>query len=518
MKNLIPYLFLLCFYSACTDKEQTKPATEAPPNIILIMADDHAEAAISAYNKTLLQTPNLDRIASEGIRFENSFVTNSICGPSRAVILSGKYSHLNGFRNNNDTFDSSQVTFPKLLQKAGYFTAVVGKWHLKSPPAGFDFSSVLIGQGQYYNPTLVEMGDTTQLIGYTTDVITDKALETLENRDTTKPFCMLYYHKAPHRNWMPNTKHLDLFTEDLPEPETLFDDYATRSEAATRQDMRVADMFLSGDMKLQPDAYEKETGTGGANKGYNPERTWANNYNRLTPEQKAAWDAHYDKINAEFKAANLSGKELVKWKYQRYIKDYLRCIVSVDENVGRVLDYLDAHNLTENTIVIYTSDQGFYLGEHGWYDKRFMYEESLSMPLMMRYPKAIKPGQVTEAIALNLDFAPTLLDYAGLPIPQDMQGASLRSIAGGTVPDDWRTSMYYHYYQSGAWHYVSKHYGVRTDRYKLMKYYEDVDAWEMYDLKEDPNELNNIFGKPEYEQVQTELENELNKLREQYKI
>jgi arylsulfatase A-like enzyme len=281
--------------------------------------------------------------------------------------------------------------------------------------------------------------------------------------------------------------------------------------------MRIDDMFLSLDMKLQPDAYDVETGTGGF-KNFDAPKQWNAVYNRLTPEQKAAWDAHYDKVNEDFKNANLSGKALSEWKYQRYMKDYLRCVVSVDENVGRLLDYLDEHNLAENTIVIYTSDQGFYLGEHGWYDKRFMYEESLGMPLLMRYPKAIEAGQESDGIALNLDFGPTILDYAGVDVPEEMQGASLRALADGGIPDDWRKSMYYHYYQSGPWHYVSKHYGVRNDRYKLIKYYDEVDAWELYDLQEDPNEVNNLFGKAEYEQVQTELENELNRLREQYEV
>jgi arylsulfatase A-like enzyme len=515
-KSLYPtFVFLCLFLWSCTATKEE--VTDSPPNIILIMTDDHAKQAISAYGSQLIQTPNLDRIASEGIKFNNSFVTNSICAPSRAVILSGKYSHMNGLMDNTDVFDSSQLTFPKLLQKAGYFTSVVGKWHLKSAPAGFDFWSILIGQGAYYNPTLVEMGDTSDVVGYTTDVVTDKALATLENRDTTKPFCMLYYHKAPHRNWMPNTKHLNLFEEDLPLPETFYDDYNTRSDGARNQDMRIDDMFLSLDMKLQPDAYDVETGTGGF-KNFDAPKQWNAVYNRLTPEQKAAWDAHYDKVNEDFKNANLSGKALSEWKYQRYMKDYLRCVVSVDENVGRLLDYLDEHNLAENTIVIYTSDQGFYLGEHGWYDKRFMYEESLGMPLLMRYPKAIEAGQESDGIALNLDFGPTILDYAGVDVPEEMQGASLRALADGGIPDDWRKSMYYHYYQSGPWHYVSKHYGVRNDRYKLIKYYDEVDAWELYDLQEDPNEVNNLFGKAEYEQVQTELENELNRLREQYEV
>lgn len=480
------------------------------------MTDDHTQQAMSAYEDHLIRTPNLDRIAEEGILFTQSFVTNSICAPSRAVMLTGKYSHMNGLRDNRDVFDTDQMTFPKLLQEAGYYTALVGKWHLKRPPTGFDYWNVLPDQGDYYNPDLIEMGDTSRREGYVTNVITDLALDVLEKRDTTRPFCMLVHHKAPHRSWLPDTAHLDLFTEKIPEPPTLYDDYSGRTAPVREQDMRIADMFLSMDMKLQPEFYDVETGTGG-NRNHNAPADWAKKYGRLNPAQKTAWDAHYDEVGRQFQEANLSEKALTRWKYQRYMEDYLRCVISVDDNVGRLLDYLDDQGLSENTLVIYTSDQGFYLGEHGWYDKRFMYEESLSMPLAMRYPSMIPAGSIDDHIVLNLDFAPTILDLAGVTVPEDMQGRSLRPVLTGEEPGDWRESMYYHYYQSGAWHYVPKHYGVRTDRYKLLHYYEEG-TWEMYDLEVDPNELHSVYSADEYADVQSELEVELERLREYYGV
>lgn len=487
------------------------------PNIIFIMSDDHAYQAISAYGSHLVKTPNIDRIATEGIRFNKCFVTNSICAPSRATILTGKYSHINGLRDNRDTFDGSQTTFPKLLQAAGYQTAIAGKWHLKSAPTGFDFWKVLIGQGDYYNPTFIEIGDTVKHTGYTTDIITDMAIDYLENRDREKPFFLMYYHKAPHRNWMPHPRHFSLYKdEDIPLPETFYDDYATRSPAAKEQDQEIGNMFLSVDMKLQPEHYEKEDGSGG-HAGFDAEQAWARNYNNLTDEQRQKWDAHYQPVGEAFKKAKLTGNALKEWKYQRYLKDYLRCVVSVDEGVGRVLDYLDQNNLAEDTIVIYTSDQGFYLGEHGWYDKRFMYEESFRTPLVMRYPKEIPAGQVSDQFALNLDFAQTILDYAGVKAPDDIQGESLRPIAGGKTPENWRTSIYYHYYEyPHGWHNVKRHYGVRTDRYKLIHFYNDIDAWELFDLKKDPAEVNNVYGDPAYANITAELHAELKILRKKY--
>ena len=493
-----------------------------PPNILFIMSDDHAYQAISAFGSKLIRTPNIDRIAEEGVLFRNSFVTNSICAPSRAVLLTGKYSHLNGLRDNRDSFDGDQMSFPKILQENNYYTGMVGKWHLKTAPTGFHYWNVLVDQGEYYNPRLIENGDTNIHTGYTTNIITDILLESIENRDSTKPFCFLYHHKAPHRNWMPDTRHLYLYeNEDLPIPETFYDTYETRSAASREQDMRIEDMFISSDLKLQPGYYEEETGTGGGGPGasLSEERIWKLNYDRLTEEQRALWDAHYNRINQDFKERQPEGNELLEWKYQRYIKDYLRCVASIDENIGRVLDYLDQEGLSENTIVIYTSDQGFYLGEHGWYDKRFMYEESLRMPLVMRFPKEVPPGLKLDHMVLNLDFAPTILDYARVEIPVDMQGASLRPMSSGDPVSDWRESIYYHYYEyPHGWHKVKRHYGVRTDKYKLIHFYHDIDAWELFDLQADPNELNNVVDDTAYRDIREQLEMELDQLRTYYQV
>ncbi len=492
------------------------------PNILFIMSDDHAEQAISAYGSSLLETPNIDRIAREGILFANSFVTNSICAPSRATMLTGKFSHLNGLRDNRDQFDGSQLTFPKLLQQAGYQTGVIGKWHLKTKPTGFDKWQVLVGQGEYYQPRIATEKDTLVIEGYTTDVITDLALQFLDERDQDKPFCLLYHHKAPHRNWMPHVDDLDLFAIDtIPEPSTLFDDYDGRPAAAAA-DMRIRDMFLSGDMKLHKDSYPgKDTNSGGAGVGTQVDREagWAAMYNRLTPEQKAKWDRHYDPINESFKNDPPTGKDLVRWKYQRYMKDYLRTVKAVDDNIGRVLDYLDEEGLSENTLVVYTSDQGFYLGEHGWYDKRFMYEESLGMPLVMRMPGVIKAGQRSEALVQNLDFAPTFLDYAGVEVPREMQGASMRTLLETGEDENWRDAIYYQYFEyPHGWHMVKQHYGVRTDRYKLIHFHNDIDHWELFDLELDPNELHNRYDDPEMEAIQQQLVEKLQELRKKYQV
>ncbi len=507
---------LALLFASCT-KQENGP----PPNIIFIMSDDHAEKAISAYGHDLLQTPNIDRIAKEGMLFENSFVTNSICAPSRAVLLTGKYSHLNGLRDNRDLFNGDQSTFPKLLRQAGYQTAMVGKWHLKTRPQGFDYWNVLLGQGDYYNPRMVANdGDTVVHTGYTTDLITDFALDYLDNRDKEKPFCMLFHHKAPHRNWMPPPRHFDLFKDkDIPLPDNFYDDYSNRSIAAAEQDMHIDDMFLSLDMKLHADSYSGPSRTGGGPPGFSDANSWNNAYGRMNEEQTTAWDTHYNPINRHFIEARLSGKALSEWKYRRYMEDYLGSVAAVDDNVGRVLDYLEENGLTENTIVIYTSDQGFYLGEHGWYDKRWMYEESLSMPLLMKFPKKIKAGRRNTDIVLNLDFAPTFLDYADIDIPSDYQGASLRKIAEGRTPKDWRKSMYYEYFEfPHGWHSVKKHYGVRTDRYKLIHYHTDLDDWELFDLQKDPSEMNNVYGNSNYKEVQDELHVELKNLRKQYLV
>ncbi len=506
-------ILLICCYSCVQDQHLTD---ETPPNIIVIFTDDHAKNATSIYGSDLIQTTNIDRIGKEGIVFTNSFVTNSICGPSRAVLLTGKYSHINGFKDNHDQFDTSQETFPKLLQRNGYETSIVGKWHLKNKPTGFDYWNILIGQGHYYNPTFVNNGDTLDYEGYVTDITTDLALDVLENRDQNKPFCLFYHHKAPHRNWMPDSKHFDEFADkDIPFPETFYDDYSSRTSAAHLQDMEVVNMNLSNDFKLQPQHYESHTGTGGM-ATFNAEVGWAGNYNRMNAEQKAAWDERYDPIGESFKEAKLSGEALDKWKITRYLRDYLACVKSVDNNIGRVLDYLDKNELTENTIVIYTSDQGFYLGEHGWYDKRFMYEESFGTPHVMRYPKKIKAGQLSDEFVVNIDHAATLLDYAGIEVPAEIQGTSIRPLCEASTPDNWRQSVYYHYYQSTGWHTVKKHYGVRTNRYKLINYYED-NEWELYDLDTDPNELSNEYANADYAQIVLDMKLELRRLQQEYK-
>jgi len=514
--KFISILLSLIFtgWSCATNHEES--FTEEPPNIIIIFTDDHAKNATSIYGSKMIETSNIDKIGREGIVFNNSFVTNSICGPSRAVLLTGKYSHINGFKDNHDEFDTSQEIFPKVLQRHGYQTSIVGKWHLKNQPKGFDYWNILIGQGHYYNPTFINNGDTMDYQGYVTDITTDLALDVLKDRDRSKPFCLFFNHKAPHRNWMPTPEHFDQYANrELPTPETFYDDYSTRTSAARIQDMKVVDMPLSNDFKLQTNHYNKHTGTGGM-KSWNAEQSWQANYQRMNEEQMAAWDERYNKIGEEFKAADLSGRALDKWKLDRYLKDYLACVKSVDDNIGRVLDYLDENGLTENTIVVYTSDQGFYLGEHGWYDKRFMYEESFGTPHVMRYPKKIKAGQVSDDFVVNIDHAATLLDYAGIDIPSDIQGESLKSICNGDSPENWRQSVYYHYYQSTGWHTVRKHNGVRTAKYKLIHFY-GVGEWELYDLEENPNEINNLYTDKDYQQIVIELKEELNRLQKEYK-
>lgn len=474
------------------------------PNILLIYCDDHAYQAISAYQQVsayrlnLNQTPNIDRLADEGMRFDNCFVTNSICGPCRAVVQTGKYSHKNGFYTNGNKFDGAQQTFPKLLQKAGYQTAVVGKWHLGEHmrPQGYDYSEVLIGQGPYYNPAMLRNGQRRRHIGYTTEIITHLALDWLKNgRDQTRPFLLMYQHKAPHRNWQPGPKQLDLYKDaTIPEPDTLFDDYATRAAPARTQDMSIEKTMNAADLKLTPPA-------------------------GLTAEQKAKWDAAYEEENRAFREANLQGRDLVRWKYQRYMKDYLRTIASVDENVGRVLDYLDEAGLAANTVVVYSSDQGFYLGEHGWFDKRWMYEESLRTPLLIRWPGTVEPGSVNRDIVSNLDFAETFLEIAGVEVPGEMQGRSLVPLLQGATPADWRTSFYYHYYEYPGVHRVRRHCGVADGRLKLIHFYEpDVDQWELYDVANDPKELNNVFGRPEYAAEQARLAAELVRLRRELEV
>lgn len=466
------------------------------PNILLVFTDDHATQAISAYGSRINQTPNIDRLAIEGVRFNRCYVPNSICGPCRAVVLTGKYNHKNGFYTNGNTFDGSQQTFPKLLQKAGYQTAVIGKWHLKSEPTGFDYWDVLQGQGSYYNPVLLSQAGKRQVEGYCTEIVTDLALEWLQNtRDADKPFMLMYQQKAPHREWSPPLSKLHQYDGvTIPEPPTLFEDYALRGKPAQHQDMTIAETMTPGDLKLTTPR-------------------------SLNDEQRKVWEQAYGPKNLAMQRANLSGKDLVRWKYQRYIKDYLRCVSSVDDQLGRMLDYLDASGLAENTLVIYSSDQGFYLGEHGWFDKRWMYEESLRTPCLVRWPAAVEPGRFDDHLVSPLDFAETFLDAAGAEIPADMQGRSLLPLLKGEPPEDWRKTFYYHYYEYPAWHYVRKHYGVTDGRYKLIRFYEpDVDSWELYDLLCDPNEINDVSDNPVYQPVRERLAAELGRLRSELEV
>lgn len=484
------------------------------PNILFIMSDDHAYQAISSYGSELIETPNIDRLANNGVRFTQSFCTNSICAPSRAVLLTGKYSHINGHIDNSKTFDGSQQTFPKLLQQAGYQTAVIGKWHLKSDPTGFDYWNILPGQGHYYNPDFIEMGERKRVEGYVTDLITDKSLDWLDNRDKEKPFCLLLHHKAPHRSWKPDLKYLEEYsTKEFPIPDNFYDNYEKRI-AAQRQELSVIyDMSMDYDLKLPssivrqdyPDI-EKVFGN-----------KWGSISSRMTSEQKEKWDYFYNKRAEEYTNTKFTENELKEWKLQQYLKDYLACIASVDDNVGRVLDYLEKNGLRENTIVIYTSDQGFYLGEHGWFDKRFMYEESFRMPLIISYPDRIKSRVDNNHMVMNLDFAPTFLDYAGIEIPEDIQGKSMKRLLEKKSDKEWRDAVYYHYYEYAGGHRVMPHYGIRTDRYKLIRFYYATDKYELYDLQEDPSEMNNLYGDPEYAVIQSQMTQKLFDIQKEYK-
>lgn len=498
--------FLLCLLTCFVIGSGTVSGAETRPNILFIFTDDHASHAISAYGSVINKTPHLDRIANEGMLFRNCFCTNSICGPSRAVIQTGKYSHKNGFYMNGNKFDGHQQTFPKLLQAAGYQTAVIGKWHLGEhmAPQGYSYSEVLVGQGPYYNPvTLRDEHGTgqqqrTKYTGYTTDIITDLALDWLKaGRDQDKPFMLMYQHKAPHREWCPGPDYLTMYDDvTIPEPANLFDNYESRGRAAHEQDMSIEKTMTARDLKLVPPPY-------------------------LNEEQLKVWNAAYEPKNEVFRKANLKGEDLVRWKYQRYIKDYLRCIASVDDNVGRVLDYLDETGLAKNTVVIYSSDQGFYLGDHGWFDKRFMYEESYRQPLMVRWPGTVKPESFSEALVSNVDFAETFLEIAGATIPDDMQGRSLVPILKGETPGDWRKAHYYQYYEflndRKTAHMVRRHYGVRTDRYKLIHFY-NIDEWELYDLQADPREMRNIYSEPQYAELVQELKAEITMLQHQLEV
>lgn len=457
-----------------TSQAQSK-AADARPNIVFIMSDDHAAHAISAYGSKLIKTPNIDRLANEGMKFENCFVTNSICTPSRAVIVTGKYSHLNGVPVFNH-IDSSQPMLQKYLQQSGYYTGMIGKWHLggqnpytpeNGKPTGFDYWNILPGQGAYFDPLMIEMGERKKLTGYVTDIITDLAIQFVQKRPQDKPFFLMYHHKAPHRNWQPDEKHRKQYENyEPPIPATFDDDYKGKSDAARNSTMHIDANLNESDTKGKP------------------------------PE-------------------GLTGAALKKWKFTRYMQDYLACVQAVDDNIGRFLDYLDKSGLAENTIVVYTSDQGFFLGEHNFYDKRFMYEESLRMPFLIRWPKHIKAGSVNKGMILNVDFAPTFLDAAGLKTPADMQGRSFMPLLAGKTPKDWRTSMYYRYYHPGH-HNVAAHYGIRTMRYKLI-YFHKLDQWEFYDLQKDSIEMRNEYNNPSYAKTIASLKKEMYRLKKDLK-
>jgi arylsulfatase A-like enzyme len=487
-------------YAQKTDPER--------PNIVYIMTDDHAYQAISAYGGTLKDfapTPNIDRIAAKGMRFDRCLVTNSISGPCRAVILTGKYSHLNGFLANEDQapFDGSQQTFPKLLRTAGYNTAIIGKWHLGSDPTGFDHWEILPDQGNYYNPDFITKNGKHREEGYVTELITEKCLKWLTDaKDQKKPFMLMMHHKAPHREWQPGPNELTLYKNiTFPEPSTLFDDYSGRGTAEKDQDMTIErTMRLKEDLKLFTDKSEMKLTSLG----------------RMNEEQMNAWNHVYDPIIKHFCESGLSGRELVRFKYQRYLQDYLACIASVDKSVGAVLDFLKENGLDKNTIVIYASDQGFYLGEHGWFDKRWMFEESYRTPLLVQWPGLTAPGSVNNDIVSNIDLAETFLDMAGVEIPADMQGRSMVPVLKGKTPADWRKEHYYHYYEYPGSHMVKRHYGISTERYKLIHFYYDIDEWELFDLAADPMEMKNVYNDPSYSEVRSDLHKKLSILMNKY--
>lgn len=515
MKTLQTGLFcsltgVLTASSLTSCSSEKKSETEQKQyNIVFIMTDDHTQQMMSCYDRRYVETPNLDRIAADGVRFVNSFVANSLSGPSRACMITGKHSCGNKFFDNTTcVFDASQQTFPKLLQQAGYETALVGKWHLESLPTGFNYWEIVPGQGDYYNPDFItQNNDTIQKHGYLTNIITDDAIDWMENqRDKTKPFCLLIHHKAIHRNWLSDTCNLALYEDKtFPLPENFFDDYEGRPAAAAQEMSIVKDMDLIYDLKmLRPD---KDSALKARYESY---------IGRMDKEQRAAWDAFYQPIIDDFYKQNLQGKDLANWKYQRYMRDYMKTLKSLDDNVGRVLDYLKDNGLLENTLVVYTSDQGFYMGEHGWFDKRFMYEESMRTPLVMLLPEGFEArGEITEMVQ-NIDYAPTFLQLAGVEVPEDIHGVSLVPLLKGEHPQDWRKALYYHFYEYPAEHKVKRHYGVRTEQYKLIHFYNDIDVWELYDLKADSTEMHNIYGQPGTEQITEELKAALLQLQEQY--
>ena len=492
------------------------------PNIIFIMSDDHAYQAISAYQDNLIVTPNIDRIAQQGMLFNNACVTNSICAPSRATILTGKHTHLNGKIDNRMPFDTTNITFPLLFQQAGYQTAMFGKLHFGNNPKGIDDFLILPGQGNYINPDFITPKGDTTIIGYVTDIITDLTLNWLDlKRDPEKPFMLMYLHKAPHRPWWPRADKFKEFSKrHFPEPTTLFDDYKGRGSAAKEAEMNLLSHMKYGhDAKIRPKTLAEMGGVLPEIPAmkWNEVDGFSGPYNRANEAQKALYDPIIDSINLEFKERwpSMSREEKMRWKYQRYMQDYLGTIASVDDNVGRLLDYLEETGLDQNTMIIYTSDQGFYLGEHGWFDKRFIYDESFKTPLLIQWPGHIAPGSTNDEMVQNLDFAQTLLEVADIKAPEDMQGESLLSLLKGE--DTWtREAVYYHYYEYPAVHMVKRHFGIVSQAYKLVHFYYDVDEWELYDRMKDPSELNNVYDDPAYASIVIQLKLELKDMRIKY--
>lgn len=523
MGKLAQILCFLIVLISCKkgNKEESKNINNRP-NIVFIMADDHAVQAISAYKHELSKyapTPNIDRIAEEGVIFNRSYCTNSICGPSRAVILTGKHSHINGFRQNGNIFNGDQPTLPKMLKKVGYETGLVGKWHLHGLPQGFDYWEILNDQGNYYNPDFIQQNennknkiDTTKVEGYVTDLITEKSIYWLKKRKAkNKPFYLMVHHKAPHRNWMPALRHVNKYDSiNFPLPDTYFTEHLESQASKEQLQTIYKDMYEGHDLKMSKDYRSDEL-------AHNP---WSNDFDRMTIEQRKSWDIAYEQKNNDFHELNLYGKELAKWKGQRYFQEYLATIAAVDEGVGEILDYLKKTGLDKNTIVVYTSDQGFYLGEKGWFDKRYMYEESFRMPLLMKFPERIKSRTETNALIQNLDFAPTLLDFANAnEFNAEMQGESFKPVLDGKInDDDFRDVIYYHYYDFPAFHMVKKHYGIRTKRYKIMHFYDDIDSWEFYDLKNDPSELTNLIHHKNYKTIIKTLKTKLDSVQKKYGV
>ena len=518
-QSIVLALILVMFY-ACNNKNNSESKPKRP-NILFIMSDDHAYQAISAYDSTLINTPNIDRIAKEGMLFTNASVTNSICAPSRATILTGKHTHINGKIDNLSPFDTTQVTFPQLFQKAGYQTAMFGKLHFGNNPKGVDDLMILPGQGDYVNPDFItKKGDTVTIKGYVTDIITDLTLNWFkEKRNPEKPFMMMYLHKAPHRNWWPRPDKFKEFSKKtFPEPATLYDDYENRGTAAKTAEMNILrHMKYSSDNKVRPETMARmgevlPVVPGNTTWGY---KTMA----RGSDAQRAEYGEVLDSISDYFEAhwPTMTDKEKMSWKYQRYMQDYLACISSVDDNVGRVLDYLDESGLADNTIVVYTSDQGFYLGEHGWFDKRFMYAESFKTPLLIRWPNKVTAGTTNEELVQNLDFAQTFLEAAKIDAPSDMQGESLMPLLTGNDENWDREAVYYHFYEYPSVHMVKRHYGMVTKEFKLIHFYYDVDEWELYDRNKDPQEMMNVYNDPAYAEIVIQLKEQLKELRIKYK-